>query len=124
MADRSAEPEVGWRSGPGQRNSFHSERTTQDRSRSRPRRCFTFGGISTARAGCSGGEQVTGHTRTRVSPGSAFQIAAMIARGNDFSACHASGPLERPVDHNSGMIRFMNPSNNGTVKAVSPWAGL
>jgi hypothetical protein len=23
-----------------------------------------------------------------------------------------------------GMIRFMNSSNNGTVKAVSPWLGL
>jgi hypothetical protein len=26
-------------------------------------------------------------------------------------------------DHNAGMIRFMKPSNRGTVKAVSPWAG-
>lgn len=26
--------------------------------------------------------------------------------------------------YGSGMIRFMKPSNSGTVKAVSPWAGL
>jgi DNA translocase FtsK/SpoIIIE-like protein len=26
--------------------------------------------------------------------------------------------------HSSGMMRFINPSNRGTVNAVSPWAGL
>lgn len=29
-----------------------------------------------------------------------------------------------PSTAHNGMIRFMKPSNSGTVKAVSPWAGL
>jgi hypothetical protein len=30
---------------------------------------------------------------------------------------------QRPPQPASGMMRFMNSSNIGTVKAVSPWAG-
>ena len=32
--------------------------------------------------------------------------------------------LSHCTNYPSGMILFMNPSNSGTVKAVSPWAGL
>jgi len=78
----SSPPGARLKSGPGQRNSFHSESTIQERSASSFRRFLTGAGISTARAGCAGGLCVTGSTRTRVSPASsAGRSAATIAQG-------------------------------------------
>src|SRR5271168_4346313 len=35
-----------------------------------------------------------------------------------------AAPLRKALQFQSGMVRFMNPSNRGTAKAVSPCAGL
>ncbi len=82
--------QLGWQQAvrdPVRRSGAHvrSFTTTRDRSSSRPRRCLVAGGISTASAGRSGTECVTGATVTTVWP-SISRTARMMTQGRSFTS--------------------------------------